>query len=143
LGQRLAFTAARRGFAARAYRLGALKAPPRKKDAAVIESRPVQKPNVEDYLDLFNRYGKDFGDAYLEPEDERFRLLFDQLCRLLAQPSEFNLTLPEPFRTTAHRYLAGDAATVTHMRIVENRHFMLSDLFDYLRLRQRLGGKAG
>ncbi len=103
----------------------------------------VQKPDVEDYLDLFSRYGKDFGDAYLEPEDERFRFLFDQLCRLLAQPSSFNLTLPEPFRTTAHRYLAGDEATIKHMRIAENRHFMLSDLFDYMHLRQRLGSGAG
>jgi hypothetical protein len=99
----------------------------------------VQKPGIEDYMELFNRYDIDFGAAYLEPEDERFRFLFDQLCRLLAQPSQFNLSLPEPFRTTAHRYLAGDELTVTHMRIVENRHFMLSDLFDYIRLRQRLG----
>jgi len=103
----------------------------------------AQRPNLDDYLDLFNRYeGKDFGSAYLEPEDERFRFLFDQLCRLLAQPSRFNLTLPEPFRTTAHRYLAGDEATIAHMRIADNRHFMLSDLFDYVRLRQRLGGGA-
>ncbi|WP_026606481.1 hypothetical protein [Methylocapsa acidiphila] len=99
----------------------------------------MQKPDILDYLDLFGQYGKDFGEAYLEPEDERFRFLFDQLCRLLARPSDFNLSLPEPFRTTAHRYLAGDQATVAHMRIVENRHFMLSDLYDYIRLRRRMG----
>jgi hypothetical protein len=99
----------------------------------------VEKPDLDDYMDLFNRYGKDFGAAYLEPEDERFRFLFDQICRLLAQPSRFNLTLPEPFRTTAHRYLAGDEVTVSHMRNAENRHFMLSDLFDYLHLCRKLG----
>lgn len=102
----------------------------------------MDKPDLDDYMDLFKRYGKDFGAAYLEPEDERFRFLFDQICRLLAQPSKFNLSLPEPFRTTAHRYLAGDEVTVAHMRIVENRHFMLSDLFDYVDLRQRMGRGA-
>jgi hypothetical protein len=94
-------------------------------------------------MDLFKRYGRDFGAAYLEPEDERFRFLFDQLCHLLAQPSHFNFGLPEPFRTTAYRYLAGDEFTVTHMRVAENRHFMLSDLFDYIHLCQRLGKGAG
>jgi hypothetical protein len=102
----------------------------------------ADKPDLEDYMDLFNRYGQDFGAAYLEPEDERFRFLFDQLCRLLTQPSGFNLSLPEPFRTTAHRYLAGDDLTVAHMRVAENRHFMLSDLFDYLDLRRRVGQSA-
>ena len=102
----------------------------------------MQKPDLDDYVDLFKRYGKDFGAAYLEPEDERFRFLFDQLCRLLAQPSQFNLTLPELFRTTAHRYLDGDEVTVTHMRIAENRHFMLSDVYDYVELRHRLGDKV-
>ncbi len=103
----------------------------------------TNKPDLDDYMDLFNRYGRDFGAAYLEPEDERFRFLFDQLCRLLVQPSQFNLGLPEPFRTTAHRYLAGDEITVSHMRIAENRHFMLSDLFDYIRLCRSLGNSAG
>ncbi|WP_245270565.1 hypothetical protein [Beijerinckia mobilis] len=105
------------------------------------EGTIVNKPDINDYMDLFKRYGKDFGAAYLEPEDERFRFLFDQILRLLIQPSDFNLTLPEPFRTTAHRYLAGDETTVAHMRIVENRHFMLSDLYDYVHLRLTMGGK--
>jgi len=99
----------------------------------------VSKPELDDYMDLFRRYGKDFGDAYLEPEDDRFRFLFDQILRLLAQPSAFNLTLPEPFRTTAYRYLAGDEATIAHMKVVENRHFMLSDVYDYLHLIDKMG----
>jgi len=76
----------------------------------------------------------------MEPEDERFRLLFDQICRMLTQPSSFNLSLPEQFRTTAFRYLEGDAHTVAHMKAVENRHFMLSDLFDYIHLVKTMGG---
>jgi len=99
----------------------------------------VSKPELDDYMDLFRRYGKDFGDAYLEPEDDRFRFLFDQILRLLAQPSAFNLTLPEPFRTTAYKYLAGDEATIAHMKVIENRHFMLSDVYDYLHLIDKMG----
>ena len=67
-------------------------------------------------------------------------LLFDQICRLLTQPSAFNLSLPAQFRTTAFRYLEGDAHTVAHMTNVENRHFMLSDLFDYIHLVKTMGG---
>lgn len=100
----------------------------------------MTKPDIGDYIDLFKRYGRDFGDAYLDPEDERFRLLFDQILRLLIQPSDFNLSLPKEFLTTAHRYLAGDEATVAHMKVIENRHFMLSDLYDYVHLRQKMGG---
>ena len=102
--------------------------------------RIVIKPDAEDYLDLFGRYGKDFGTAYLEPEDERYRLLFDQICQLLIRPSEFNLSMPQEFRTTAQRYMAGDEATVKHMRNPQNRHFMLSDVYDYMHLREKMGG---
>ena len=98
------------------------------------------KPDSGDYLALFGRYRADFGDVYMEPEDERFRLLFDQICRLLVQPSGFNLSLPEQFRATAFRYLGDDPWTIAHMRTPENRHFMLSDLFDYIHLVKTMGG---
>ncbi len=100
----------------------------------------MNKPDTEDYMALFSRYGKDFGDAYLEPEDERYRLLFEHICGLLTKPSDFNLSMPQEFRTTASRYLAGDKATISHMRDPLNRHFMLSDLYDYVHLRQTMGG---
>ena len=98
------------------------------------------KPDADDYLALFARYREDFGDVYLEPDDERFRLLFDQICRMLAKPSAFNLGLPGQFRATAMRYLDGDEATLAHMTAPENRHFMLSDLFDYIHLTNTMGG---
>ncbi len=91
-----------------------------------------RKPDAEDDLVLFGRYRQGFGDVYLATEDERFRLLFDQVCRLLAQPS--------PFRATARRCLDGDAATVAHMTTAQNRHFMLSDLFDDVHLVKTMGG---
>jgi hypothetical protein len=97
-------------------------------------------PDGGDYLALFNRYKADFGDVYMDPEDDRFQLLFDQICRLLIQPSDFNFSLPEQFRTTAFRYLDGDPGTVAHMTTIENRHFMLSDLFDYIHLVSTMGG---
>lgn len=100
----------------------------------------MDKPDAEHYLELFAAYGKDFGPAYLEPEDERYRLLFDQICRLLLQPSPFNLSMPQEFRVSARRYLAGDERTVAHLRDPQNRHFMLSDLYDYVDLRRRMGG---
>jgi gluconate kinase len=59
---------------------------------------------------------------------------------MLTQPSAFNLRLPEQFRATAFHYLDGDPQTVAHMSTAENRHFMLSDLFDYVHLVQRMGG---
>ncbi len=102
----------------------------------------MKKPAAQDYLDLFGRYQKDFGPAYLEPEDERYRLLFDQICKLLIEPSDFNLSMPQEFRITAGRYLAGEAATVAHVRDPEIRHFMLSDLYDYAHLRQKMGGSG-
>ncbi len=100
----------------------------------------MSKPAASDYLALFETYGKELGTAYLEPEDERYRLLFEQVCHLLTQSSAFNLSLPQEFRTTARRYLAGEAATVMQLRDPQNRHFMLSDLYDYVQLRQRMGG---
>ena len=102
----------------------------------------MNKPNAQHYLDLFKTYGHDFGPAYLEPEDERYRLLFDQVCHLLARPSSFNLSMPQEFRVSARRYLAGDATTIAHLRDPQNRHFMLSDLYDYVHLRLHMGGRG-
>lgn len=106
-----------------------------------FRDHPMNKPDPADYLSLFARYGKDFGAAYLEPEDERYRLLFDHVCGLLVRPSDFNLSMPQEFRTTASRYLGGEKATLAHMRDPLNRHFMLSDLYDYVHLRHTMGGK--
>jgi hypothetical protein len=104
-------------------------------------------PNAADYMALFERYrdpkgAHDFGQAYLEPEDERYRLLFEQVCHLLVQPSDFNQHMPQEFRRTARLYLDGDSKTLQHMRTAQMRHFMLSDLYDYVHLCLRLGQRA-
>jgi len=104
-------------------------------------------PDAADYMVLFERYrdaqgAHDFGQAYLEPEDERYRLLFQQVCQLLLRPSDFNLHMPQEFRRTARLYLDGDPKTLHHMRDAQMRHFMLSDLYDYVHLCQRLGQRS-
>jgi hypothetical protein len=100
-------------------------------------------PDARDYLMLFARYHDegghhDFGRAYLEPDDERYRLLFEQVCRLLLRSSPFNRAMPREFRRTARLYVSGDPST-EHMRSAEMRHFMLSDLYDYVQLCSRVG----
>jgi len=101
------------------------------------------QPDADAYLALFGRYRQDFGDVYLGPPDDRYRLIFEQVCHMLKQPSPFNLSLPVPFRATALRYLAGDPPTLAHMKEADNRHFMLSDLFDYIHLVSTMGGAWG
>jgi len=101
-------------------------------------------PNADDYLALFEQYRtdtgvRDFGRAYLEPSDERYRLLFEQACRLLVKASGFNQAMPGEFARTARLYLSGDRRTLHHMGQADMRHFMLSDLYDYLQLCRRMG----
>ncbi|WP_034411879.1 MULTISPECIES: hypothetical protein [Derxia] len=97
------------------------------------------KPDADDYLELFGRYGKDFGPVYLEAEDQTYRLLFEQIVRLLIEPSPFNLSMPQEFRITAQRWLNGDDEVQRHMREPQMRHFMLSDFYDYVHLRKTMG----
>jgi hypothetical protein len=100
----------------------------------------MNHPDADDYLRLFGRYRDDFGDAYLAPEDERYRLLFEQVCQMLLAASDFNLSMPQEFRRTARQWTEGEAATLAHMGDPLNRHFMLSDLYDYVHLRKTMGG---
>jgi predicted metal-dependent hydrolase len=102
-----------------------------------------QFPDAEDYLAHFSRYrdesgARDFGRVYLEPDDERYRLLFEQICRLLTRESAFNQAMPPEFRRTARQYLDGNAKTVARMSDPQMRHFMLSDLHDYVHLCSRM-----
>ncbi|WP_018411366.1 hypothetical protein [Methyloversatilis thermotolerans] len=117
----------------------------------VHRSPSSRSPTADDYLRLFERWhallredvgpeaGRDFGDAYKATEDERFRLLFEQICQLLIAPSPFNQAMPQAFRRTAQQWVDGDPATLAHMGDVQNRHFMLSDLYDYVHLSRAMG----
>jgi hypothetical protein len=99
----------------------------------------IDQPELEDYARLFHVYGEHLGSLYREPDDDHYALLFEQVIRLLIRPSAFNLSLPEPFRLTAHRYHRGDPVTVKHLCDPANRHFMLCDLHDLVMLK---GGLA-
>lgn len=100
----------------------------------------MSHPSAPDYLQLFATHGRDFGDVYLDPTDDRYRELFEQACRLLLQESDFNRSMPQEFRRTARQWTEGDLATLNHMSDAQNRHFMLSDLYDYVHLRHAMGG---
>lgn len=94
----------------------------------------LDHPSLDDYLQMFAQYGEGVEFMYLDPPDDRYELLFQRTMRLLVKPSTFNFSLPEPFRTTAHRYLDGVPETVRHLEDRETRHFMLSEVHDYVML---------
>jgi hypothetical protein len=96
------------------------------------------RPQADDYLKLFRIYGEDLGGIYQEDDEERYALLFEQVVRLLVRPSPFNLSLPEPFRLSARRYLDGHPSAVAHLAEPANRHFMLCDLHDLIRLKSSM-----
>jgi len=93
-----------------------------------------ENPIVDDYLRMFEQYGEGIEQIYLEAPDDRYELLFERAMRLLVKPSQFNLSLPEPFRRTAHRYLAGNPETLRHLEDRDTRHFMLAEIHDYVLL---------
>lgn len=98
--------------------------------------------DLDGFLSLFALYGDDLETLYAAEEDGRYVLLFQQVLALLVQPTPFALSLPEPFRKAAHSYRAGDPGAVAHLDNPANRHFMLSDLYDLIRLRDA-GRRAG
>jgi hypothetical protein len=81
-------------------------------------------PDAATDLAIFSRDGHSYCAACLEPEDDRYRMRFDQVCRLLVQGSRFKRLMPPEVGRTATLYLASDASTVTHMRDAQMRHVM-------------------
>lgn len=95
-------------------------------------------PDVEDYIHCFEIYGEEIKTIYLDHEDGKYEFLFERILRLLIQSSPFNLEIPAPFRITAKKYLSGDPETRAYMNNPEKRNFMLSDLYDFVVLQQRI-----
>jgi hypothetical protein len=102
----------------------------------------VPGPSLRDYVQLFALYDG-LPQVYLEPDDNRYTLLFEQAMRLLARPSEFNDRIPLPFRVSARNYLAGEPQTLRHLGYPENRHFLLSDLYDFVMLQRGIAERKG
>jgi hypothetical protein len=82
---------------------------------------------LEDYVQLFQRYGQDLGSLFREPDDDRYAFLVEQVIRLLTKPSAFNLSLPEAFRIAAHRFHRGRSTPLAQLNIPANQHFMPCD----------------
>ncbi len=97
-------------------------------------------PDADDYLRLFARYQPGPRDFTPGGEGEDYRLLFEQVCRMLAQASSFNAAVPPELRRTAAQWLSGDAATIEQMADPQRRRLMLGDLYDYVHLRKVMGG---
>ncbi len=103
----------------------------------------ASRPELDDYLALFRRYGDDLGELYQAPDDDRYLLLFEQTMRLLVKPSPFNLSLPQQFRTSALRWRDGHPGTRRHLGDPANRHFLLADLHDLIMLKGGLKRRRG
>ena len=88
-------------------------------------------PTARHYFRILDAYSDALREA-VEPRGNRFEFAFEQVMRLLVRPSSFNDTLPAPFLDVAHRYGAGDRATLKHFGYDENRQFFLGDLYDCL-----------
>jgi hypothetical protein len=95
--------------------------------------------DLASYYQLFAPYEKQLR-QFKGREGEhggRFALLFRQILRLLVQPSEINRSIPRTFIKVAQRYLAKDQEVVMHFSYEDNRHFFLSDLYDWLQIHER------
>ncbi|MGB0695423.1 MAG: hypothetical protein ACPGOY_07215 [Rhodospirillaceae bacterium] len=103
-------------------------------------------PTVEDYLALFSLYEGAAETAYRAPigedtSEDKFLFLFNQVIRLMQDPSPFNAGLPESFLRTARALKAQEEDTVKRMDQPDNRHFFLSDFHDYLQLTRLTSGR--
>jgi len=96
-------------------------------------------PELADYLRLFRPYAERLRDFQGREGafGDRFALLFRQVVRRVVQPGGLNDRLPRPFVEVALRYLRGDHQTVRYFSYEENRHFYLSDLYDWLLIQER------
>jgi hypothetical protein len=98
---------------------------------------------LEEYLRLFRPYEERLRDFQGRegPYGDKFALLFRQVIRRVVQhpavPGTLHGRMPRPFVEVAQRYLAGEYETVRHFSYEENRHFYLSDLYDWLLIQER------
>lgn len=100
----------------------------------------MSKPNVTDYLKLFRLYGDDLTSIYMDSDDLRYKLLFEQIIALLLEQSDFNDSIPQPFKDTARSYSSGHEGTLKHFTDPGNRNFMMSDLHDFVVLKAKMAG---
>lgn len=90
--------------------------------------------SLDTYLALFKPYELQLRDFSGRDGEfgHRFALLFRQIIRLLNEQQTVNEKIPRLFVLVAQRYLSNAPETVRHFSYEENRHFFLSDLYEWL-----------
>lgn len=94
---------------------------------------------LDEYLKLFQPYEdqlRDFSGRERE-YGGRFALLFRQVIRLLVSEQPINNLMPRMYPEMAQRYLDREGDSVRHFSYEDNRHFFLSELRDWLAVRER------
>jgi hypothetical protein len=94
---------------------------------------------LDAYLQLFRPYEqqlKQFAGRDRE-YGGRFALLFRQIARLLVRDLPINELMPRMYVDMAHRYLNREPDAVRHFSYEDNRHFFLSELREWLNVRDR------
>lgn len=101
------------------------------------QSSPLD--GLDTYQQLFRPYErqlKQFGGRERE-YGGRFALLFRQVTRLLVTDLPINGFMPRLYVDVAQRYLQREPDTVRHFSYEDNRHFFLSELREWLNVRDR------
>ncbi len=98
-----------------------------------------QTEDLDRYTQLFAPYEQQLSDFTVREGEYggRFALLFRQVVRLLVQDNAINPLMPKMYTAVAHRYLERDPDTVRHFSYEDNRHFFLSELREWLAVRER------
>lgn len=94
---------------------------------------------LDEYLALFAPYEEQLS-KFEGPQREyggRFALLFKQVVRLLVRDQPINALMPRMFPSMAQRYLDREQTTLQHFSYEDNRHFFLSELLEWLTIRER------
>lgn len=94
---------------------------------------------LDEYLTLFAPYEKQLSDFEGRQREYggRFALLFRQVVHLLVRDLPINRLMPRMYPSMAQRYLDREKATVQHFSYEDNRHFFLSELREWLAIRER------
>lgn len=100
---------------------------------------PSALEGLDGYLALFAPYDTQLSDFEVREREYggRFALLFRQVARRLVQDLPVNTLMPRMYVTVAQRYLEQDKDTVSHFSYEDNRHFFLSELREWLLIRDR------
>lgn len=94
---------------------------------------------LDAYLQLFRPYEQQLKEFRGREREfgARFALLFRQIVRLLVRDLPINELMPRMYVDMAQRYLDREPDAVRHFSYEDNRHFFLSELREWLNVRDR------